>query len=370
MDKEIQNLTWKCLPKEARDFIREMYKTADQEYKFHKGKRYALEMTYGKSNLESDTEPEEMLMVERKKVIEKCNEITEDYATSGSRWCSGYINALNDFFGNKCLPDNPIPSDSTELKSKQKFKVGDKVIIGEVANQSIRGKIGVVERLPTDNYPLYAIRLESGLYTDLTENYLTPYTEESRNLSQNIANCDKSEDNQLKDNMEEKELDLTQLLKGCEGEEFYLLDCGNATLDGIQTNNSRGDSIKFLSLRSTNFDSGSIIINPNGKRKAYGSVILYPSRALYEKYPLDAKKAWDEWASERKPKRWRANSEEPNFYYLNCLFQVNNNIDSGNPSNDKLYKCGNYFRTEELAQQAAEAVRETLERFHKDHTEQ
>lgn len=169
--------------------------------------------------------------------------------------------------------------------------------------------------------------------------------------------------------MEEKELNLCELLKGCEGEEFYLLDCGNATLDGIQTNNSRGDSIKFLSLRSTNFNSGSIIINPNGKRKAYGSVILYPSRTLYEKYPLDPYSAWMEWQSERKPKRWRAEEGEEYWRLTDCG-DVENEVDSRDGWDNNCYQFGNYFRTEEEVQQVAEAVRECLMKFHKDHSEQ
>lgn len=129
---------------------------------------------------------------------------------------------------------------------------------------------------------------------------LEPYTEQNKEPMEEVKDYPSYLDSPK--TVVSNDLSLCELLKGCEREEFYLLDCGNATLDGVQTNNSRGDSITFLSLHSTNFDSGAIIINTNGKRTVHGSVILYPSRALYEKYPLDAYSAWMEWKESRKPK--------------------------------------------------------------------
>ena len=152
--------------------------------------------------------------------------------------------------------------------------------------------------------------------------------------------------------MEEKELNLCELLKGHEGEEFYLLDCGNVILDVIQTNNLRGDSVTFLSLHSTNFDSGSIIINPNGKRKVYGSVILYPSRALYEKYTLDPYSAWMEWKEERNPNK---------KYRLSINWTIN---EMENEDDYNIEDYGHFYvdcKTKEEADDAVESIKELVD---------
>ena len=44
-------------------------------------------------------------------------------------------------------------------------------------------------------------------------------------------------------------------------------------------------------------------IDEQGKCDDDGVCILFPSRALYEQYPLDAAKAWSVWAEEQK-KHW------------------------------------------------------------------
>ena len=89
MTKEQQDIAWACLPKEARAKIKIAYTRYDG-FEYSVGYNDALNTVFGQHNLTSDTEPEEMLMVERRKVIEKCTEITEDYADSGSRWCRIY----------------------------------------------------------------------------------------------------------------------------------------------------------------------------------------------------------------------------------------------------------------------------------------
>lgn len=72
MTNELRKLSWQCLPKEARVRAKEMYESTNQKYGYRQGKRYVLEMLFGKSNLESDTEPEEMLMA-------KANDVREFY---------------------------------------------------------------------------------------------------------------------------------------------------------------------------------------------------------------------------------------------------------------------------------------------------
>ena len=96
--------------------------------------------------------------------------------------------------------------------------------------------------------------------------------------------------------------------------------------------------------------------------------MYFPSKELYEKYPLDAYSAWMEWAGERKPKRWRAELGEK--YWVVDIELSSTWSKEQNDGYDKVrYNNGNYFRTEEEAKQAAEAVKETFEKFHENHTE-
>lgn len=344
MTKEQQDLAWTCLPKEYREELKRLYNDGIKHNKINRVAIY--KSLFGYHNLTSDTEPDEMLMVERSKVQEIYHQIKLELGDGG---CSEYQDDINMekesllkyLFGDKCLHDTPNTPEFGVLKPKPKFKVGD--IVLNVYCKRERLTIAEICPILKNGNQQYRVKEYPYLWNECE---LELYTEEN------------------KETMEEKELNLCELLKGCEGEEFYLLDCGNATLDGIQTNNSRGDSIKFLSLHSTNFDSGTIIINPNGKRKVFGSAILYPSRAFYEKYPLDAYSAWMEWKEARKPKRWRAKQYEK-YWYLDRRFIAKSCIAGPNESFDNTnYENGNYFRTKEEAEQATEAVKEALQKFH------
>ena len=91
--------------------------------------------------------------------------------------------------------------------------------------------------------------------------------------------------------------------------------------------------------------------------------LLFPSRVLYEKYPLDAYSAWMEWKEARKPKRWRA--QEKGEYWC-IVFDGNaiSTIELDCRGDHNLYNFGNYFRTKGEAIRAAEVVREALAKFH------
>ena len=112
-----------------REEARILYKT--QRY----DARYSLERLYGHHNLTSDTEPEEMLMTKRSKVIEIYN---PEYDGE----------TLYELFGDKCLPDksieeksketvdtikedieNPIQMPETMIYPKSILNLGDKVRI-------------------------------------------------------------------------------------------------------------------------------------------------------------------------------------------------------------------------------------------------
>ncbi|MDE6008731.1 MAG: hypothetical protein K2G90_05940, partial [Muribaculaceae bacterium] len=324
MDKKIQDLAWACLPKEVRANIKAYHrenKAFSNKSSMCNSVAIAVENIFGQHNLVSDTEPEEMLFYPRKDVQEYYTKICKTIDKSLNpdvRICSqGTIIALKSLFGSKCLSDTPDSSNlanigkdeleqtSVQATSKPKFKVGDKVRI------IIEGWSGdpiseVVYYDEGDNtYKLDALDCEEGGLW-VKEWQIESYTEESRNQSQNIANCDKSEGNQLKDNMEEKELDLRQLLKDCKNETFYSLIEGEAKFKQIEDIEVKCGCFKY---HFSGYLSG---------RSLDGACLLYPSRALYEKYPLDAKKAWGEWASERKPKRWKPSLGDEYFSISGC----------------------------------------------------
>lgn len=154
---------------------------------------------------------------------------------------------------------------------------------------------------------------------------------------------------ETKDNMEEKELDLCELLRDYKGEKIYVLSHGYMTV--------MGGLIGTIELDGTgeHGETLNLVLNYDGTHIKGTEVIAFPSRALYEKYPLDAKKAWDEWAESRKPKY----SLEIKFYPFK----------DGKMLMSESEEFELQVHSLEEAQQAAEAVRECLEKFHKDHTE-
>lgn len=196
-------------------------------------------------------------------------------------------------------------------------------------------------------------------YAETLLRYLEPYTEpEYRNLSQEIANCDKPETNNLKDNMEEKELgkednsptkelNLCDFLKDCIGEEFW-----SPMFDVVKLSRINIDNNKPLSFK---WKDGVIYTLTNGVMYSNTLPIIFPSRAFYEKYPLDPYSAWMEWKEARKPR----------FKFEVYL----SGYDNGVMMADIAVKEQFQFKTYEEIMQAAEAVRECLEKFHKDHTQ-
>ena len=425
MTKEQQDLAWACLNKHARSEIRRVYQYECKNPDYNRGFNNALELVFSASNFTTDSEPEEMLMVERNKVQESHNHYQKTWDEDHSNeWANGICFILEDLFGDKCLPDKELneanftKSDSSQSSdSSHNDHPQPKFNLNEIVRVTSNDKFGTVGRIikvdEEDDgffYTLNGVKdwrfVEKNLepYTEqilssaessksdqnppkpkfnlgdivrnkyygnggikhinqifitsygciyeveggrFHEKWLEPYTKESRNLSQNTANCDKPEDNQLKDNMKEKELDLTQLLKGCEGEWFYVVPCGEMELKGIAK----------IELKPLHFSRDTINCLTKADGRAYedGSCIIYPSRALYEKYPLDAYSAWLEWKESRKSK-----------YVLQAQLRLVSN--DGEMIED--YECVEVEVSDIDLTQAAEAVRETLEKFHSNHTKQ
>lgn len=96
--------------------------------------------------------------------------------------------------------------------------------------------------------------------------------------------------------METKDLNLCELLKGCEGQSFYSPCYGDVDL--IEVLNDR------IIISSVANDKKHTL----GKRgKHYAGFaecmcMLFPSRTLYEQYPLDPYIAWMKWKEEQMPK--------------------------------------------------------------------
>ena len=64
-------------------------------------------------------------------------------------------------------------------------------------------------------------------------------------------------------------------------------------------------------------------------------------------------------AEEIKPLRWRA-EKNGSYYIINWAIGVKKLCDDREPSDDKLYNSGNYFRTREEAQEMAEKIKKVL----------
>ena len=377
MTKEQKDLAWACLPKEVRKEIKMLWELDTMPVhpfldpdSVAEGAAYVLTDIFGYHNLTSDTEPAEMLMVERSKVVRKykfADLCEEDH--SDKKYWDGAKNTLTKLFGDKCLPDKE--------QSEQTFEVGQKVKIILCTHPEYRNKVGIITSIDSCGNPYVKV---DGLGTLFHAPYaLEPYTgssnvsanetkddtkdetKEYRNLSQDTAICDKPEDNQLKDNMEEKELNLLELLKGCEGMKIFLPDEGYVTIRSFGNNSiivedKNGHMINLvgdetLCIRSTGF--------------AY----IYPTQESFVQNPLEAAKAWAEWKEARKSKRWRTQTGEI-YWYIDGALDVRHDKEDYLSTDKKRYARGNYFRTEELAQRAAEAVCEALAKFHEENQEQ
>ncbi|MBD5381934.1 hypothetical protein [Clavibacter sp.] len=339
ISKEQQDLLWAIIPKDIKDNIKKIY-TAHTKRQNITSQDTLLDNLFGRENLESDTEPEEMLMVSKKQVLtELCraanlqNDKEEDWIRAGEE----IEFTLTQLFGDKCLPDKELGhgleqtvQESVQVESKPKFKVGQPVrVLAERA-------FGRIEKIETYDEEDNTYRLEYLPDFWFEPSDLEPYTEESRNLSQSLSNCDKPNDKQLKDNMEEKELDLYELLQDCSDVTTIYSVVHDAEVEFKLANRN----IEFMGLSF--YSNGSMY-------DVAGRCMLYPSRALYEKYPLDAYSAWQEWKESRKPK-----------YILQAQLRLIS-ID-GKTIED--YENVEVETSEIDLTKAEEAVRESLEKFH------
>lgn len=176
-------------------------------------------------------------------------------------------------------------------KPQPKFRKGDKVKIaytGEIAE--------VLSRWSAIGKEYVVIRLPDGQIHDWVISNLEPYTEPETKptgepplkmtAAEGLCAMAKAEMDIID---ETKELNLCELLKGHEGETFYHLMYGEVEYKGI-------DKDGFIAFT----DSKIPAIYDDGKYDQHANVVLYPSRALYEQYPLDPYTAWMKWQERQK----------------------------------------------------------------------
>lgn len=159
----------------------------------------------------------------------------------------------------------------------QKPKVGDKVKIKEsYYKEELYGRIGIVTRNASS----------SSVYVEIDN---TIYQVGFNDLELYTKPTEENKDN----DMETKELNLCELLADHIGEYFYSPYLGECKLDEIKPDEDHNQ----IWLRT---DNDVWVALPACGHEPDGFVMLFPSRALYEKYPLDPYTAWQKWAEEQK----------------------------------------------------------------------
>ena len=417
IDKQVQDLAWKCLPKEIREHLKCVYKSeyvSDRGYQPTRIMELLLSL-FGHHNLTSDADPEEMLIVPRNKVQEKWQRAYEQEAKYSKAeqnpttreelyYNRGIMSVIDTLFGSKCLPDEPSSKQGND-EPKFKYSVGQKVILhfygGEVSTITEAFNDGgvwnkyKVKMLPTrvwnenelDPYeepkpaePKFNVgnivrfkycctphridgfRVLDGIILYLVDEVwaeasdLEPYTEpEEKSKPSNSGELESQATTDC-NNMEKKGLNLCEILKGHEGEKFFDSingECVLITLDEEVTHD-----IVFAR-------------NSDGEHFSYTDPILtfYPS-GMASLYPFtrcilhDAKTSWETWIDEQMP--WVPKDNEYYWCINDLLNPISKIFDDGDCEDHARVRVHNCFRTKELAQQASEAARECLDKFSKN----
>ena len=115
MTKELQDHAWSILPKEFKEEVKKEYKLCSENYRIVsavtekwelRGFYRELEDLFGRHNLTSDAEGEEMLCV-KASTVREMYALNEDILYSDSTHKGAILlkKKLTDLFGSKCLPD-------------------------------------------------------------------------------------------------------------------------------------------------------------------------------------------------------------------------------------------------------------------------
>lgn len=140
MDKKLQGLAWSLLPKEFKEEVKKSYRyySCMAKDQYDCGIVDTIETIFGKHNLTSDAEGEEMLTCEKGKVQYRIHYAKEGVEENPDYY-NGYAQAIYDLFGSKCLPDEePKPAEP-------KFKVGD--IASYVCSPTLKHRCTITEAI-------------------------------------------------------------------------------------------------------------------------------------------------------------------------------------------------------------------------------
>lgn len=284
MDKSLQDKAWASLPDDFRKEVREIWQEANARCRNNKSQR-------------------------------------------------GYARCIKHLFGFYNL--------TAKEQLKPRFKVGQFAMF--------KGRrveiIGNSEHYP-QMYRVFV--LTENYHTDAKESDLEPYTspEVQRDAKGNAKETKESEKTfQTDENW--KELNLCELLAGCEGMEFYSPLFGQVTLDAA---NECSITIKNLGF------ADKVELDSEGCYSYGGELMLYPSKEV---------RTWEGWQPPKK--RWKPKMEEK-YYSLQMSgamnLAVNEYCNCYTDATQKALDSFNCFRTSEQAKEAAKRVREVLEKFH------
>lgn len=158
MNKKLQDHVWKhCLPKEFKEEVKNQFRDGFNE------DRKAIGRLFGVDNLLSDAEGEEMLTCKKDQAVKLYDIADRAYAVSSDKWYQGYMKAMIDLFGSKCLPDEAKDGAKDEAKEPKS-----------------------VEQSNEESATLHAESVE--------ESRIASEESHLRNFSQSMSNCNKSDE--------------------------------------------------------------------------------------------------------------------------------------------------------------------------------
>ena len=215
---------------------------------------------------------------------------TLDYDFSGLYQERGYtILTLAEFKERYCEEEKPR---GTDIDGK--FHCGDKVITTTCCPLHGKGWIGIVVQCHESDVDV-AFGLMVVPHIALCD--LELYTESETKPTEDMETKEKQK-GEKGNNPQNSQLNLCELLKGHEGEVFYSPIYGEVTIEF----DKKSGLVEMWPLSKRAYlpiaSNGHLADNPEK-----GQCLTFPSRALYEQYPLDPYTAWMKWQEEQK-KHW------------------------------------------------------------------